>query len=123
MNNGTLEQILLITDACSNSSVSTVDVATDAFHRWMTVNVIGVLEDDQSETDEAIQEIADMAPAGGGNYNIVYKQKLSKTVQAVTRQYMSQTVQGVVNEELTQIFGGEKSLAEVDPEKRGEVME
>jgi len=123
MNNGTLKQILLITDGCSNSGVSPVDVAADAFHMGITVNVIGVLEDHQSETDQAFQEIEDIASAGGGIYNIVYKQNLSETVQAVTRQSMSQTLQGVVNEELTQIFGGEKSLAEVDPEKRGEVMD
>lgn len=123
MDRGTLKQILLITDGCSNTGVSPVGVAADAFYMGVTVNVIGVLEDHQTETDRAFKEIEEIASAGGGIYNIVYKKNLSETVQAVTRQAMSQTLQGVVNEELTQIFGAEKSLAEMDPEKRGEVME
>src|SRR5699024_3454541 len=118
-----LKQIHLIKDGCSNSGVSQVDVAAEAFHMGIADKVIGELEVHESEKNQAFQEIADIASDGGGIYNIVYKQNLSETVQAVTRQSMSQTLQGVVNEELTQIFGGEKSLAEVDPEKRGEVME
>src|SRR5699024_12539982 len=119
MNNGTLKQILLITDGCSNSGVSPVDVAADAFHMGITVNVIGVLEDHQSGTDQAFQEIADIASAGGGIYNIVYKQNLSGTVEAVTRQSMSGTLQGVVKEEWTQVLGAEKSDTEGESEKVG----
>src|SRR5699024_6446184 len=108
MNNGTLKQILLITDGCSHSGVSPVDVAADACHMGITVNVIGVFVDHDADAGQAVEELADIASAGGGIYQIVYKQDLSEAELAVTRQSMSQAVQGVVTDELTQIFGGEK---------------
>src|SRR5699024_5377235 len=123
MNMGTLKQILLITDGCSNSGVSPMKTARDAFEMGVTVNVIGVLDSNQSETDEPFQEIEKIAASGGGIHQIVYKENLSQTVQAVTTQAISQTIQGFINKELSQIFGKDQSLAEVDPEKREEVME
>lgn len=123
MNKGTLRQILLITDGCSNSGESPVSTATAAFKNGITVNVIGILDDYQTETSNGLGEVEQIAEAGGGISQIVYKEDLSQTVQAVTRQAMSQTLQGFVNKELSTIFGREKSLEEIEPEKRGEVME
>lgn len=123
MEKGTLRQILLLTDGCSNSGVSPVHMAKQASAQGVIVNVIGILASHQSEGDASFQEVEDIARAGGGVSQIVYKEDLSQTVQAVTRQAMSQTLQGVVNKELQQIFGEEQSLLEMPPEKRGEVME
>lgn len=123
MSKGTLRQILLITDGCSNSGENPVDSATFAFKNGMTVNVIGILEDELSEADSGLEEVEQIAAAGGGISQIVFKEELSQTVQAVTRQAMTQTLQGFVNKELTQIFGENRSLEEIEPEKRGEVME
>lgn len=123
MNKGTLKQILLLTDGCSNSGISPIKAAGSAFGTGITVNVIGILEDHQSETDDAFLEVERIAAAGGGVHQIVYKEDLSQTVQAVTTQAMSQTIQGFVNKELTQIFGQVSSMAEMEPEKRGELME
>src|SRR5690625_2962001 len=39
------------------------------------------------------------------------------------KQAMTQTLQVFVNKELTQIIGKEQTLADLEPEKRGEVME
>lgn len=123
MSKGTLRQILLITDGCSNSGENPVDSASFAFKNGLTVNVIGILDDDLDETDSGLEEIEEIALAGGGISQIVYKENLSQTVQAVTRQAMTQTLQGFVNKELANIFGETRSLEEIEPEKRGEVME
>ncbi len=123
MSEGTLRQILLITDGCSNSGVSPVDAAKQAFAYGVVVNVIGVLDPDQSETDASFQEIERIAQAGGGISQVVFKEDLSQTVQAVTRQAMSQTLQGFVHQELKHIFGDNRSLVDIAPDKRGEVME
>jgi Ca-activated chloride channel family protein len=123
VNKGTLRQILLITDGCSNSGRSPIESAQEALEYGITVNVIGVLDDYQSETDDAFKEIEKIARAGGGIHEVVYKKDLSQTVQAVTRQAMTQTIQGFINKELTEIFGKTQTLVEVDPEKREEVME
>src|SRR5690625_4698521 len=41
----------------------------------------------------------------------------------VTKQAMTQTLQGFVNLELKQILGSEQTMEDLDPEKRGEIME
>ncbi|NLI68182.1 MAG: VWA domain-containing protein [Bacilli bacterium] len=119
---GTLRQILLITDGCSNRGESPVKSAERAFEAGIVVNVIGVVHPGE-ENDSSLTEINDIAEAGGGISQIVYEEDLSQTVQAVTVQAMSQTIQGVINKELTQIFGEQKAIEDVDPEHRGEVIE
>ena len=73
--------------------------------------------------EKGVKEIEGIALAGGGVSQIVYAQKLSQTVQMVTRKAMTQTLQGVVNKELQQILGHSQTIEDLPPEKRGEVME
>ncbi|QHS23900.1 VWA domain-containing protein [Virgibacillus sp. MSP4-1] len=123
MKKGTIKQILLITDGCSNQGEDPASISSIAYQQGISVNVIGVLEDDDSEQPEGLEEVEDISTAGGGVSRIVYAQALSQTVQMVTKQAMTQTLQGVVNQELQQILGDEKSMEDLPPEKRGEVME
>src|SRR5699024_2426072 len=120
---GTLRQILLITDGCSNKGEDPSATAALAFEQGVTVNVIGILDDNQDEDSAGLQEVENIALSGGGVSQIVYKESLSQTVQMVTKQAMTQTLQGFVNKELTEILGSKQTLADLDPEKRGEVME
>lgn len=123
MKKGTLKQILLITDGCSNRGEDPSATAALAHQQGITVNVIGVLDDDQTEEPEGLQEVEEVALSGGGVSQIVYKQSLSQTVQMVTKQAMTQTLQGFVNKELKQILGPKQTLEDLEPEKRGEIME
>lgn len=123
LNTGTLKQILLMTDGCSNYGENPVQVANLAFKQGITVNVIGILENNENLGKKGINEVEAIAKAGGGISQVVYKEDLSKTVQMVTQQAMTGTIQGIVNKQLSDIFGKEQSLTEIDPEKRGEVME
>ncbi|WP_246946048.1 vWA domain-containing protein [Bacillus pinisoli] len=122
MKKGTLKQILLITDGCSNQGEDPIAMAALAKEQGITVNVIGVMEEDTIE-EKGMEEIEGIAMSGGGVSQIVYAQQLSHTVQMVTRKAMTQTLQGVVNKELQQILGSNASMDELPPEKRGEVME
>ncbi|MBM7663436.1 Ca-activated chloride channel family protein [Bacillus mesophilus] len=122
MKKGTLKQILLITDGCSNQGEDPIAMAALAKEQGITVNVIGVMEEDTIE-EKGMEEIEGIAMSGGGVSQIVYSQQLSQTVQMVTRKAMTQTLQGVVNKELQQILGSKTSMEELPPEKRGEVME
>ncbi|MFS0821026.1 VWA domain-containing protein [Bacillus sp. 1P02SD] len=122
MQKGTLKQILLITDGCSNQGEDPIAMATLAREQGVTINVIGVVEQDTID-EQGMQEIEGIANAGGGVSQIVYSTQLSQTVQMVTRQAMTQTLQGVVNKELQQILGAKTSMEDLPPEKRGEVME
>ncbi|MFD2681331.1 VWA domain-containing protein [Bacillus seohaeanensis] len=122
MKTGTLRQILLITDGCSNQGEDPIAMAALAKEQGITVNVIGVMENDVID-EKGMQEIEGIALSGGGVSQVVYAKQLSQTVQMVTRKAMTQTLQGVVNTELKQILGSSASMEELPPEKRGEVME
>lgn len=122
MRNGTIKQILLITDGYSNTGEDPVAMAALAKEQGITVNVIGVMEKDLID-EQSTNEIENIAMSGGGVSQVVYAQNLSQTVQMVTRQAMTQTIHGVVNKELQQILGSETQLEDLPPEKRGEVME
>lgn len=123
MRTGTMKQILLITDGCSNQGEDPAAVARAVAEQGITVNVIGILEDETSEQPEGLDEIEDIAGNGQGVSQIVYKALLSETVQTVTKQAMTETIQGVVNQELKQILGGNETMDALPPEQRGEVME
>jgi Ca-activated chloride channel family protein len=122
MYTGKIRQILLITDGCSNQGEDPIAMAALAKEQGITVNVIGVMERDVID-EKGITEIEAMALSGGGVSQIVYAERLSQTVQMVTRKGMTQTIQGVVNRELQQILGRSKTMEDLPPEKRGEVME
>lgn len=122
MNNGHLNQILLITDGCSNHGEDPLAMAAFAKEQGITVNVIGIMEENQIDP-EAMKEVEGIALAGGGVHQVVYASQLSQTVQMVTKKAMTQTLQGVVNQELKQILGKNVEMEELSPEKRGEVME
>ncbi|WP_019244496.1 MULTISPECIES: vWA domain-containing protein [Bacillus] len=122
MQSSTLRQILLITDGCSNKGTDPAAMAALAREQGITVNVIGVMENDTID-ESGMREIEAIAAAGGGVSQIVYSQALSQTVQMVTRKAMTTTIQGVVNKELKQILGRNSSIEELPPDKRGEIVE
>ncbi|MFD2209304.1 VWA domain-containing protein [Virgibacillus halophilus] len=123
MKKGTLKQILLLTDGCSNKGEDPSAVAALAFEQGISVNVIGILADDQTEQPQGLEEVEQIALSGGGVSQLVYTQTLSQTVQMVTKQAMTQTLQGFVNSELKQILGPGQTMEDLAPDKRGEIME
>lgn len=122
MYTGKIRQILLITDGCSNQGEDPLAMAALAKEQGITVNVIGVVEQDVID-EKGMTEIEGIAMAGGGVSQVVYAKALSQTVQMVTRKAMNQTIQGVVNRELQQILGRTHSMEDLPPDKRGEVLE
>lgn len=114
MKTGTLRQILLITDGCSNYGEDPIAMAALSNEQGITVNVIGVLTNDAMD-DRGMKEIEGIAKSGGGVSQIVYAAQLSQTVQMVTRQAMTQTLQGLVNQELKQILNRDISMEELPP--------
>lgn len=121
MSKGTLRQILLLTDGCSNEGQDPVAVAAMAKEQGITINVIGIL-DEGHLGEQGIREVEEIAAAGGGVHQVVYSRELSRTVQMVTRQAMTQTIHQVVNQELRHILG-EEEVDALPPAKRGEVVE
>jgi len=122
MKAGVLRQVLLITDGCSNKGEDPVAVAALLREYGISVNVIGILND-QHQNKSELKEIESIAASGGGVPQLVYAKNLSQTMQMVTRKSMTQTIQGLVNKELTQILGKNKKIEELPPDTRGEVLE
>ncbi|MFE1246296.1 hypothetical protein ACFW35_19590 [Fictibacillus sp. NPDC058756] len=121
---GTLRQILLITDGCSNQGEDPVAMAALAHEQGIAVNVIGVLNENAPEYHrQGLKEVEDIAMAGGGISQVVYTKQLAQTVKMVTQKAMAQTIKGVVNAELQQILGSKSTMDDLPPDKRGEVME
>lgn len=124
MKKGTLRQVLLITDGCSNHGEDPIAMAALAREHGITINVIGILEENSPEYHQkGLREVEEIALSGGGVSQIVYTTQLSQTVQMVTKKGMTQTIHGVINSELQQILGKESTIEDLPPEKRGEVME
>jgi Ca-activated chloride channel family protein len=122
MKKGKLKQILLLTDGCSNVGGDPVAVASMAGEYGITINVIGMLDDDLLG-EKGMEEVRDIALAGRGIHQVVHSQHLPKTVQMVTRKAMTQTIQQVVNKELRHILGDANQVDSLPPQQRGKVVE
>lgn len=70
MKTGTLKQILLITDGCSNQGEDPAQVATIIAEQGITVNVIGILEDDDTEEPTGLLEVEEIASCGQGSVKL-----------------------------------------------------
>lgn len=114
----TLQQILLITDGCSNMGADPVEAARVAQEYGIAVNVIGIV-DSGTLGSKGMQEVQKIAAAGGGMHRISEIRQLAQTMQMVTRLTMQMTVQQAVNRELQAIVG--KELHDLSPDKRMEV--
>jgi Ca-activated chloride channel homolog len=115
---GTIRQILLITDGCSNLGGDPVEIAQQARQKRIVVNVIGIV--DKGDLGRAgKEEILSISDAGGGMCRVVQSSELSATAQMMTHQTMQMTLQQVVNQELMEAMG--KSTDDLAPAERARV--
>ena len=122
MDKGTLRQILLITDGGSNAGEDPVEVSRWIAQKGLSVNVIGVLNDDQTEHPPGLKEIEAIAEAGAGVSRLVYARELPETVQMVTQQAITQTIQGFIQKEVQAVFGQDEAIETLSPDTRGELQ-
>lgn len=117
---GTIRQILVVTDGCSNIGEDPVACAGKARKENITVNVIGVIDKgDMGKHGKG--EAMSISDAGGGMCRLVQPVELSATAQMMTHQTMQMTLQQVVNQELLQVMG--KSTEDLPPADRSRVMQ
>lgn len=112
----TFNQITLITDGYSNEGISPIIAAKYANQLGITVNVIGIIDDNQS-TLQGQLEIENISKAGGGLYQLVTLENFAKTVQLITRNALTNTVQQVVQSQLIQMIGI-NNLTSISPNQR-----
>jgi len=116
-----MKQIILITDGCSNVGVSPVIAAAHAKAEGIVVNVIGLI-DTTVLGEHGIEEVNEIAEAGGGMSRLVTVDQLSQTVQMMTRKTVVQTIQKAVGKELQHLFGDSR-LESLPPDKRSQVVQ
>lgn len=115
---GTIRQLLLVTDGCSNLGGDPVEVARQARSQQIVVNVIGIVDGGELGRPGK-EEILSISDAGGGMCRVVQLNDLSATAQMVTHQTMQMTLQQVVNQELMQVMG--KTTEDLAPDERARV--
>ncbi|MCC2684427.1 MAG: hypothetical protein K0R75_1326 [Paenibacillaceae bacterium] len=115
-----MQQIILITDGCSNVGLSPVVAAAQAQAEEIVVNVIGVI-DDSPMGGSGHAEISQIAEAGGGMSRFVSSRQLAQTMQMMTRKTVVNTIQQIVGKELRTILGHDK-IEELPPTERAQVV-
>ncbi|GAB7387197.1 VWA domain-containing protein [Bacillaceae bacterium] len=121
MQEAIMQQIVLITDGCSNTGFDPAAAAALARQRGIVVNVIGVVDAEPFGV-QGEEEVRRIAEAGGGISRVVYPSRLAQTVQMVTRQAATRTIHQLVDRALWERLGV-RSLQELTPGQREKVVE
>jgi len=113
-----IKQIIIITDGKSNIGIKPEEAAKEAANNGIAVSVIGIVD----EMDEgSLDEIKRIAEAGKGIFDLVTIDKLSYSMQMVTRRTVHKTIAEVVDMQLKEMIG--ESLQDIHPKFRGQIIE
>lgn len=115
----TIKQIILVTDGQSNAGGDPVEAAKEAFQKNIVVNTIGIMNQ-RDQREKFLEEIVNIALAGGGNYEYTYIDDLYQTMQSVTYKTVNQTLQSIVNKQLKEIVG--EGLHNMSPAERSKIL-
>lgn len=115
MKEGTLKQIIIITDGKSNRGISPIESAKIAASMGITVSTIGIL-DRLSETELEFEEIKNIAAAGNGMYDLSYIENLGHTLHMLTQKTVNKTIGQVVNTQLKELIG--EDITSIEPSRR-----
>jgi len=114
MDNGMINQIILVTDGQSNIGGDPALAAYEATSQGIIVNAIGIVDSDNI----GIQEIKDIAKAGNGQYQLVQIEDLASSMVLATHQSVQATLEQIVSSQLKQLIGS--GIGDISPEKRGQ---
>lgn len=114
-----IKQIILVTDGQSNVGENPVEAAARAYKNGIIVNTIGVV-DRKNPNEAALNEIIDIAKAGGGNYEYSYIDELFQTMQSLTYKTVNQTLQEVISKQLKEMIG--QDIYSMEPASRSKIL-
>lgn len=113
-----IKQILLITDGRSNIGGDPVLPAARAADEGITVNTIGIIDDESDE--RSADEIKAIARAGKGTWQIVSLDMLPATVCSITHRTVQSTLESIVNRQIERLLGPE--IKNIEPAMRLPLM-
>ncbi|ABW17991.1 vWA domain-containing protein [Alkaliphilus oremlandii] len=114
-----IKQMILVTDGQSNVGGSPIIAAEKAYRNGIIVNTIGIVDGKESNED-ALNEIVEIAKAGGGTYEYSYINELFQTMQSLTYQTVNKTLQEVVSKQLKEMIGQE--IHSMEPASRSKIL-
>ncbi|ABR50618.1 conserved hypothetical protein [Alkaliphilus metalliredigens QYMF] len=114
-----IRQMILVTDGESNIGGDPISKAKEACQRGIVINTIGIV-DGKMQRENPLDEVINIAKAGGGSYEFSYIDQLYETMQSLTYKTVNETLQSVVNKQLKVVLG--HNLEEMAPFERSKIL-
>lgn len=109
---GEIKQIIVITDGRSNTGISPVAAAAKAYETGITVSTIGIINPGTCSEEKDIEEVEEIARAGGGICQYSHIQELGRTIRDLTHKTAQRTIEQIVSRQLRSIIGAEIEFME-----------
>lgn len=116
IDSGEIKQIIAVTDGRSNMGISPVEAAKKAYDAGITVSTIGVICPGKSSDERDIEEVEEIAKAGGGLCEYSHIENLGRTMQNLTHRTAQRTIEQIVSRQLKVIMGEE--IENLEPKSR-----
>ena len=121
IDSGEIKQIIVVTDGRSNTGISPVEAAKRAYEAGITVSTIGVINLRGSSDEKDIEEVREIAQAGGGLCEYSHIGDLGRTIQNLTHKTAQRTIEQIVSRQLKSIIGEE--IENLEPKSRLKIVD
>lgn len=118
---GEIKQIIVVTDGRSNMGIGPVEAARRAFEAGITVSVIGVINCSGTSDEKDIEEVEEIAKAGGGLCEYSHIEDLGRTIQLLTQKTAQRTIEQIVSRQLKTIIG--EDIESLEPKSRLKIVD
>ena len=118
---GEIRQIIVVTDGRSNIGISPISAAKRAYDSGITVSTIGIINHRNSSDEKDIEEVEEIAKAGGGLCEYSRIENLGRTMQNLTHKTAQRTIEQIVSRQLKSIMGEE--IEDMEPRSRLKLVE
>lgn len=118
---GEIKQIIVVTDGRSNIGCSPVEAAGKAFTLGITVSTIGIINYRDSHDEKDIEEVEEIAKAGGGLCEYSHVENLARTMQDLTHKTAQRTIEQIVSRQLKSIIG--ENIEDMEPRSRMKLVD
>lgn len=121
IDSGEIKQIIVVTDGRSNMGISPVEAAKRAYDAGITVSTIGIINLKGSSDEKDIEEVEEIAKAGGGLCEYSHIEDLGRTIQNLTHRTAQRTIEQIVSKQLKLIMGEE--IESLEPKSRLKIVD
>lgn len=120
IDSGEIKQVIIITDVRSDSRTSTIEAARKAYDAGIIVSAIGIVNL-RSNNEKDIQEVKEIAMAGGGLWEYSHIEDLSRAIQDLTSKTSRRTIEQIVGRQLKAVIGEE--IEDLEPKSKIKIID